>query len=142
MNIYLAVTAGEVEACFELISELRPRLSLQEYLTSVKRMASTTGYQIAYLLDGNIKAVAGLRVSEWLHTGRYVEIEDLITRSCERSKGYGGTMFNWIKEYGVSHDCKQIRLVSGIRRVDAHRFYERQGMVFEAKYYSLDLSRN
>ena len=37
--------------------------------------------------------------------------------------------------------CDQVRLVSGVQRVDAHRFYEREGMRFEAKYFSMDLGQ-
>jgi len=33
-----------------------------------------------------------------------------------------------------------LRLVSGVQRIDAHRFYEREGMTWEAKYFSKDLA--
>jgi hypothetical protein len=36
--------------------------------------------------------------------------------------------------------CRQVRLVSNIRRVDAHRFYERKGMSKEAYYFSIDVA--
>lgn len=35
----------------------------------------------------------------------------------------------WLREYAVSHDCSQVHLDSGMQRVDAHRLYEREGMV-------------
>jgi hypothetical protein len=35
--------------------------------------------------------------------------------------------------------CRQVRLVSGVKRADAHRFYLRKGMIIEAHYFSIDL---
>lgn len=35
--------------------------------------------------------------------------------------------------------CRQLRLVSGVARTDAHRFYDRKGMAFEAKFFSMML---
>jgi GNAT superfamily N-acetyltransferase len=139
LSICFASTLAEIRDCFEVVSELRPHLSLQEYAASVSRMTSSAGYKLAYLRSDEVKAVAGIRISEWLHSGRYLEIEDLVTRSEERSQGHGSAMFNWIRNYAIANECKQLRLVSGIDRIGAHRFYERHGMVFEAKYFSLAL---
>lgn len=139
LSINFATTFEDIRACFEVVAELRPHLSLQEYAESVGRMTSSAGYKLAYLRTDDIKVVAGIRISEWLHSGRYLEIEDLVTRSGERSQGHGSAMFHWIKRYAIEHGCKQLRLVSGISRIGAHRFYERHGMVCEAKYFSLQL---
>jgi hypothetical protein len=35
--------------------------------------------------------------------------------------------------------CQQVRLVSRVSRLDAHRFYLRKGMNHEANYFSLNL---
>lgn len=94
---------------------------------------------MVYLQDGEIKAVAGFRISEWLAGGKYLEIEDLVAKSGERSKGYGGELFDWLVEYAKENGCRQVRLVSRVSRLDAHRFYMRRGMNLEAKYFSMDL---
>lgn len=76
---------------------------------------------------------------EWLYTGKYLEIDDLITTEAERSKGYGAKLFDWLAGYAREQNCVQLRLVSGIQRADAHRFYQNMGMKFEAKYFWLNL---
>ena len=142
MDVIIAKNENEVAECFHLISELRPHLTLGDFISKVKRLSKTTGYELVYLDDSGIKAVAGMKVSEWLHTGRYLEIEELVTDKNFRSKGYGGKLFDWIIKYAKQNDCAQIRLVSGVSREKAHKFYLDKGMIFEAKYFSLNIDKS
>lgn len=122
-----------------MMAELRPHIRPDEFLPLVKRLAGVAGFKLAYLDDGEIKAVAGFRISEWLAGGKYLEIEDLVSKSGERSKGYGGRLFDWLVEHARENNCSQVRLVSRVSRLDAHRFYLRKGMSLEAHYFSLDI---
>ena len=138
-KILNAQSRDEVVMCYPVVVQLRPHLQEVEFLNAVNRLAEKTGFKLAYLIDGDVKAVAGYRVSEWLHAGRYMEIEDLVTSSAERSKGYGGQLFDWLLAQARLEGCRQLRLVSGVKRTDAHRFYLRKGMIHEAQYFSLNL---
>ena len=91
------------------------------------------------LEDGGLRALAGVRTGEWLHAGRYLEVEELVTGEADRSRGYERALLAWLSDHARSQGCRQVRLVSGVRRMDAHRFYEREGMVWEAKYFSMDV---
>jgi ribosomal protein S18 acetylase RimI-like enzyme len=121
------------------MAELRPHIAPDEFLPLVERLAEIAGFQLAYVTDGEIKAVAGFRISEWLAGGKYLEIEDLVAKSGERSKGYGGQLFDWLVEHAKANNCQQVRLVSRVSRAAAHRFYLRKGMTLEAHYFSLGL---
>lgn len=140
-RIALAQTDEEIQSCYAVMAELRPHLLASEFCQQVKRQAATANYQLVFLSDDNqkVKAVAGFRISEWLAAGRYLCIEDLATKSSERSKGYGGALFDWLVEHAKEKDCHQIQLVSRVIRFDAHRFYLRKKMNIEAHYFSLDL---
>lgn len=137
--IRIAQTDEEIQNCYAVIAELRPHISSGEFLRKVRRQLEIAGYQLAYLTDGEIKAVAGFRISEWLAGGKYLEIEDLATKSGERSQGCGGRLFDWLVEYAKENECRQIRLVSHVARFDAHRFYMRKRMNIEAHYFSVNL---
>jgi GNAT superfamily N-acetyltransferase len=71
---------------------------------------------------------------------KYLEIEDLVSKASERSKGYGSELFDWLTSLAVQQGCRQVRLVSNVRREDAHRFYLRKGMSLEAHYFSINVS--
>ncbi len=139
ISIQLASSRGEIAGCFPVLAQLRPHLEEGGFVALIERLSATTGFRLAYLLDGDVKAVAGYRVSEWLHGGKYLEIEDFVTASGERSKGYGDQLFKWLVDQARQAGCRHLRLLSGVQRADAHRFYLRQGMVHEAKYFSLNL---
>lgn len=134
-----ATSRADVARCYPVLAELRPHLREAEFCDTIQRLADTSGFRLACLVDGDVRAVAGYRVSAWLHTGKYLEIEDLVTRGSDRSRGYGGQLFDWLVAQARDEGCRQLRLVSGVKRVDAHRFYLRKGMVHEAHYFSLGL---
>ena len=121
------------------MAELRPHIQSDEFLPVVKRLNEIAGFQLAYLADDEIKAVAGFRISEWLAGGKYLEIEDLVSKGSERSKGYGGELFDWLVEHAKENECQHVRLVSRVSRLAAHRFYLRKGMNLEAHYFSMNL---
>ncbi len=134
-----ATTDAEIIACWPVMSQLRPKIVEQEFLGIVTRLAATQRLQLAYLDDGGIRAVAGYRLGDWLAGGRYLEIEDLVTAEGVRSRGYGGALFDWLVAVAAREQCRQVRLVSNVRRLDAHRFYLRKGMTIEANYFSMNV---
>jgi hypothetical protein len=50
-------------------------------------------------------------------------------------------LFDWLMAEAARLQCRQLRLVSNVRRVDAHRFYQRKGMTPEAHYFSINVSK-
>jgi GNAT superfamily N-acetyltransferase len=138
-RIAAAIIDADIAACFPVMSQLRPKIAAHEFVTLVKHLAASTGFQLAYLDEEGIKAVAGYRISEWLAGGRYLEIEDLVTAEGARSRGHGGALFDWLVDEAARRECRQVRLVSHVRRTDAHRFYLRKGMSLEAHYFSMDV---
>lgn len=139
MEIKIAENESEISSCYDVLVELRPNLCKENFIGTIRRLEATTNFKLVYLKDSTVKAVAGVRISEWLYSGQHLEIEDLITTQSERSKGYGGTLFDWLHNYAKTNHCAQLRLVSGVAREAAHRFYLKKGMVFEAKYFSMKI---
>lgn len=118
--------------------ELRPQhVDVETFVTQVERMR-TGGYQMAYLeTDDIVRAVAGFRVSEKLSAGKFLYVDDLVTRATDRSLGYGGLLFDWLVEYAAAHDCAQFQLDSGVQRFAAHRFYLQKGMDITCHHFGM-----
>lgn len=144
-HIAPARTDAELAACYPVMAELRPHLAADTFVALVRRLGADTGLELACVREGGpeggVVAVAGYRVSEWLAGGRYLEIEDLVTASANRSAGHGGALFDWLADLARGRGCGHLRLVSNVRRHDAHRFYLRKGMTIDAHYFSLPLGR-
>ena len=139
VRIALAVGDDEILSCYAVMSELRPHVSAEDFLPRVRRQMEVAGYKLAYLSDGEVKAVAGFRVSECLAWGSFMYVDDLVSKDGERSKGYGGQLFDWLVEYARGEGCDQFHLDSGVQRFAAHRFYLAKRMSIEAHHFGLKL---
>lgn len=141
-NIRLAKDDEEVRSCYAVMAELRPHLTPDDFLTRVKRQREIAGYELAYLrdeTDGEIKAVAGFRISESLAWGKFLYVDDLVSQSAARSQGYGGALFDWLVEYAKANNCDQFHLDSNVQRFAAHRFYLAKRMSIECHHFGLKL---
>ena len=141
IHIKIAETDEEIESCYRVMSELRPHVAREDFLPQIRRQMADSGFQLVYLTDDNdVKAVGGIRVAEWLARGKSLDIEDLVATEEDRSKGYGGKLFDWIVEHAKENSCKEVRLVSHVTRFRAHQFYLRKGMIIDAHFFSLPLN--
>ena len=139
-TIAFASTDEEIQECYPVMSELRPHITPDEFVPRVRRQMEAFDFRLVFLKDDSeVKAVAGIRMSEWLHGGKYLEIDDLVAKSGARSKGYGGKLFDWVVDFAKAENCNHVRLLSGVQRFDAHRFYLTKRMNIEAHYFTLAL---
>jgi GNAT superfamily N-acetyltransferase len=139
VRIALAVEDEEIRSCYAVMAGLRPHVPAEGFLPRVRRQMEAAGYKLAYVADGEVKAVAGFRVSECLAWGKFVYVDDLVSKDGERSKGYGGRLFDWLVEYAHAEGCDQFHLDSGVQRFAAHRFYLNKRMAIEAHHFGLKL---
>ena len=138
-KIKIAETDAEIRNCYAVMAELRPQFQPDDFLRQVRRQMAETKFRLVYLDDNGIKAVGSYRIGKWLAGGKYLEIEDLVSKTGERSKGYGGELFDWFVDFAKQENCDQIKLVSHVKRFGAHRFYLNKKMIIEAHYFSLAL---
>lgn len=128
MNIDIATSDAEIAACYPVMRELRPHIPEAEFLARIRR-SERSGYRLIRLKEGDrAVAVAGVRVGENLAWGRFLYVDDLVTAADQRSKGHGARLLAWIRDYAVRQGCAQLHLDSGLQRLDAHRFYAREGV--------------
>lgn len=138
-TVYIAAADTEIAACYPVMRELRPHISEEEFVARVRRLEAM-GYRLAVLQDaGKIVAVAGFRISESLSWGRFLYVDDLVTRPDDRSRGYGAKLLAWLKEFAAREGCAQLHLDSATWRKDAHRFYERNGMELTSFHFSMSI---
>lgn len=139
-EIHLAETDSDKFETFDVMRELRPHLNPDEYLALVKQLESEVGYRLASLKEsGSTLCVAGFRFCRSLGWGKYLYVDDLVTRESARSTGAGKAMFEWLTAYANEHGCDELRLDSAVYRHGAHRFYLRERMDIACFNFKLDL---
>ena len=135
MKINSADTLEKITACFPVMHELRPHLDLPNFLAAMERMKAE-GYRLIYVTDPDVRAVAGFRKMEMLVRGPVLYVDDLVTAAAHRSKGYGRHLLGWLHAEAVEQKCKCLELDSGLQRLDAHRFYEKNGLQKSAFHFT------
>jgi GNAT superfamily N-acetyltransferase len=123
-RIAIARTPREIQKCHAVMRELRPKFERADDFAAQVRRQQKQGYQLAFVEDGGeICAVAGYRYLESLFSGKFLYVDDLVTREQDRSHGFGGDLLDWLFDEAVAHGCARLELDSGVQRADAHRFY-------------------
>ncbi len=139
MKIQIATTAEEIARCFAVMSQLRPALVESEFVARVQGQQAE-GYHLAFLEDdGVVVSTTGFRMYGMLGTGRTFYVDDLVTDSAQRSKGYGEAMLKWLIERAREQGCDTFSLDSGTHRQDAHAFYLRHRLRITSFHFALPL---
>jgi GNAT superfamily N-acetyltransferase len=139
--VLLANSDEEIARCFDVMAELRLHLSRETFLARIRRQM-TTGYQLAFLLDGGaVISCAGFRFMDTLAWGKVLYVDDLITAERVRGRGFGARMMGWLVERALQENCDELHLDSGTGRLGAHKFYFRHGMVVKSFHFSRELTR-
>jgi GNAT superfamily N-acetyltransferase len=139
VKIRKITTDQQIQACFDVMVQLRPHLRRDTFVACVRRQEKT-GYRMVAALDGRrVCGVAGYRVFECLSRGRNLYVDDLVTDAARRSRGIGQTMLRWLVGEALRQHCRHLSLDSGVQRFGAHRFYLREGMHILCHHFAMEL---
>ena len=97
---------------------------------------------IAHTADGAALGVAACRRFTTIDHGDRLHVDDLVVDERQRSTGVGRLLMDAVKEEAwggedVAH-CV-VTLESGTQRVDAHRFYWREGLLVQELFWRAEL---
>ena len=138
MIICIATTDKELSDITSVLLQLRPQYTSDSLITQIKKQ-QTDGYQLAYcILESKIACVAGFVITENLDCGQYLYVDDLVSNEAQRSRGAGKAMITWLKQHAREQGCRELHLDSGMRRKDAHRFYDREGFNCSSLHFSIN----
>ena len=84
--------------------------------------------------DEEVVSLAGVAICTNFYNEKHVFVYDLVTAEAHRSKGYGNVLLSYVEKWGKEKGCSSIVLTSAFPRIDAHRFYKREG--FDKVSYS------
>ena len=139
-KISIARDVADLQRCHPVMRELRPKFeSADDFVAQVQRQQKQ-GYAIAFVeAEGQVRAVAGYRYLESLFSGKFLYVDDLVTREADRSRGFGGDLLDWLFDEAVAHGCERLELDSGVQRADAHRFYFSKRMTVTSFHFGRPL---
>lgn len=140
VRIAKATTPTEIARAFPVMRMLRPNPPDERGFVDQVQRQMREGFRLAFLeSEGEVRAVAGYRIHELLFSGRTLYVDDLVTREDDRSKGFGGQLFDWLVAEARREKCNAFSLDSGVHRFDAHRFYLSKRMKIAAHHFTVEL---
>ena len=84
---------------------------------------------VAYINNNIIGYIHGSEY-ELLYSDSLINILGFVVKESYRKNGVGTALIDKLEEIAIEKKYSGIRLVSGIDREDAHRFYERNGYIY------------
>ena len=128
MNVKEVVTEEQLDEVLPVLQQLRTKLSKEEASFLFRKMKEEN-YKLFSLYDeiGEVVSLAGVTICTNFYNKKHVFVYDLVTAEAHRSKGYGNVLLSYIENWGQEYGCESIALTSAFPRLDAHRFYEREG---------------
>ena len=113
---------------FAVLQELRPHLERAAF-AEIHRTGAAQGlrYTGAFDPSGTCLGVAGWRILQTTAVGRKLYVDDLVTTAAARSRGVGTALLDHLTDIARAQGCAVVDLDSGRQRLDAHRFYRREG---------------
>lgn len=138
MDIKIATTQ-DIDKLIPVFIELRPHRAPEE-LRAMLTDQMNKGFQIVYAGDETQAfAVAGFRTLDMLFSGKTLYVDDLVTHSMHRKKGYAGMLMKWMIQYAKENGYDHFSLDSGHHRKDAHRLYVNHGLDITAHHFGKDV---
>lgn len=127
-------------ACFAVMCQLRPHLQdAQAFAEQIGRQA-VQGYRLLAAWRGNeVVAVAGYRLQENTLYGRFVYLDDLVTRVTEQRSGVGQQLIEAVRGEALRNGCAHLVLDTGLGNALAQRFYYRQGLLARGMHFAQSL---
>src|SRR5947208_10275765 len=142
-QITIANTPGQSRRCHLVMRQLRPLFQGAEHFVERVLRQQKQRYLLAFLeFDGEVCAVAGYRFLESLFSGKFLYVDDLVTREGDRSRGFGGELLDWLIKQAREYDCENLELDSGAERFDAHRFYLLKRMNISSYHFRIRIEPN
>jgi GNAT superfamily N-acetyltransferase len=124
--------------------ELRPHVGSPDVMAERIDAQRTGGYRVAGAFDDgeeDAAAAAGFRIGENLAWGRFLYVDDLVTRAACRGRGHADALVAWLSEEAERAGCGELHLDSGVgpEREDAHRFYFRHRLRITSYHFARGL---
>jgi GNAT superfamily N-acetyltransferase len=136
----LTTSAEDIDRIYPIIHQLRDHLTKEDFAERYEETFEASNYRIIGVMVGDdLRAIAGFRFLLNMAVGNALYIDDLVVSSEWRSEGYGAALVKYLEGVAIAIGVDAIRLDSAVHRLDAHRFYEREGFYFYSKHFVREL---
>lgn len=106
--------------------QLRPQLP-RDYVGTMLRVFPQGGRLAVAVTAEAVVGVVVWRCYENTFSGKFLYVDDLVTKEGYRSLGVGHGLLGHCETIATQLGCAKVVLDSGVQRAQAHKFYFREG---------------
>ncbi|MCX7027832.1 MAG: GNAT family N-acetyltransferase [Spirochaetes bacterium] len=123
----------------ELATQLGYPTTAQEVGKRLARYEGSADERVIVAVDeGKVVGWTSAAIVDHFYLARYVEISGLIVDADSRNRGIGALLIAEVERWAAERNLGLVRLRANVVRVDAHRFYERQGFTRTKTQYTFE----
>ena len=127
MKVTELTSVEEMMATYEVLTELYPSLTREEYVNELTFMIQHNYTQVVVMENEHCLGVSGVWIGNKLWCGKYLEIDNIIVSEKIRSKGVGKLIVDYLEKKAKSLGCNMMALDSYTTNFKAHKFFYNQG---------------
>lgn len=129
MELKELLTKEEMLGCLDILNEVYPTLTKEEYSNELDVMLQSNYGQVV-LVDGDVIAgLSGYWIGSKLWCGKYLEADNVVVSEEYRGQGVASKIFAFLEEKGKSEGCTMMALDSYSDNFGAHKFFYGAGYV-------------
>jgi GNAT superfamily N-acetyltransferase len=127
MKVIELTSVEEMMGTYEVLTELYPSLTQEEYANELAFMTQHNYTQVVVTENERCLGVSGVWIGNKLWCGKYLEIDNIIVSEKIRSKGVGKMIVDYLEEKAKTLGCNMMALDSYTTNFKAHKFFYNQG---------------
>lgn len=127
MEIRELTTKTEMLAQLNVLNEMYPSLSFEEYSNELDEMLPHRYGQVAVFENGECLGLTGYWLGSKLWCGKYMELDNVVVCAKHRSKGIGKLLFDFMLEKAKKEKVTMLSLDSYTSNFKAHKFFYNEG---------------
>lgn len=129
MDIKELIGKAEMLTSYDLLLEVYPGLTVEDYSIELDNMLPHNYGQIGVFDDGTLVGMTGYWIGSKLWCGKYMELDNVVISNKYRGKGIGKVLFEYMNSKAKGENCTMLALDSYSDNFEAHKFFYNQGFV-------------
>ena len=127
----------DIQNALILIKTLYPHLSEEKIINTIKEDSDTKYFIYEY--KNEVVAYYSYTIKTNLSVGKSLYIEDVVVSKDFRRLGIAEKIVKDIEVIAKKNEVDRMDLICGIDRDSSHKFWERTGFEYSAKYFRKEL---
>lgn len=120
------LTAQEMQLLYPLVEQLNDDLEQEQFTIYLADMLENRYRCVGAWGEGKLLGAMGFWVSTRFWTGKFLEIDNVVTDEAARGRGIGAKLAKWVDEEAERLGCSRVIAAVYTRNNAAHRFYARE----------------